>query len=146
MVFVGSLVLVLLLACQKWSALLASLRSAPASSAKFMFVFVVVLIFVSQMRHLARLVSLASFPSPRSASAFSVEFIIVFVVAFIFASQVRRLASLASLTSLGARFHCGVHVCVCGCVCVRCGSASLALLCSFRAAPAFIVGKKERTR
>ena len=100
-------------------------------------------LFVSQVRHLARLVSLASFPSPRSASAFSVEFIIVFVVAFIFASQVRRLASLASLTSLGARFHCGVHVCVCGCVCVRCGSASLALLCSLRAAPAFIVGKKE---
>ena len=53
-----------------------------------------------------------------------VEFICVFMLVFMFVSAVGRLASLASLTSLGAHFHCGVHICFrdCGYVCVRGGA------------------------
>ena len=55
--------------------------------------------------------SRASLRSPRSAPALLiVEFICVFMLVFMFASAVGRLASLASLASLGARFHCEVHM------------------------------------
>ena len=33
---------------------------------------------------------------------------------FIFVSEVGRVVSLAALASLGARFDCGVHSCLCG--------------------------------
>ena len=56
------------------------------------------------------------------------EFIFVFVALFMFVSEVVRLASLASLASLGARFQCGVHMCLVGSA-VRTGLAYYCFCC-----------------
>ena len=68
--------------------------------------------------------SRASPRSPRSAPAFIVEFICYFMLVFMLVSVMGRFASLASLALLGACFHCGVLICLCGClyVCVRGGA------------------------